>query len=262
MSEPATEPVVVTHVENGIATITVNRPKALNALNSDVLDGIRAAVEGLPESAQGILLTGAGEKAFVAGADIAQMVDFGADEAETFSRRGQQAFQALAEFNGPVVAAINGFALGGGLELAMACDILSASEKARLGLPETTLAVIPGFGGTQRLPRRVGPGVAKRLLFTGDMIRADEALRIGLVDAVVAPDDLMSEAQALLGKALSNGPVAVAESKRLVDAGLDMPLEDAIAMEAVAFGAVFATKDQKEGMRAFLDKRSPEFKGS
>ncbi len=262
MSESATEPVVVARVEDGIATITINRPHALNALNSDVLDGIRSAVEHLPAATRGILLTGAGEKAFVAGADIAQMVDFGPAEAETFSRRGQQAFQALADFPGPVVAAINGFALGGGLELAMACDILLASEKARLGLPETTLAVVPGFGGTQRLPRRVGPGMAKRLLFTGEMIKAQEALRIGLVDAVVDPDDLMDEARALLGSMLKNGPMAVSECKRLVDVGLDMPLEDAIAMEATAFGAIFGTQDQEEGMRAFLDKRKPEFKGA
>lgn len=261
MAETTTEPAVLVETADGVATLTVNRPRALNALNSDVLDAIRLAVESLPADVRGILLTGAGEKAFVAGADIAEMVDFGPEEAERFSRRGQEAFQALADWEGPVVAAINGFALGGGLELAMACDILVASETARLGLPESTLGVVPGFGGTQRLPRRVGPGVAKRLMFTGEMVDAAEALRVGLVDAVVAPDALLDAARDILRRALRNGPLAVAECKRLVDAGLEMPLDDALAMEAAAFGGVFGTEDQGEGMRAFLEKRKPAFRG-
>ncbi len=256
------EPVVVTELQDGIATITVNRPSALNALNSAVLDGIRAAVEGVVGKAGAILLTGAGGKAFVAGADIAEMVDYGPEEAEAFSRRGQEAFQTLADFPGPTVAAINGFALGGGLELAMACDILIASEEAKLGLPEATLAVVPGFGGTQRLPRRVGAGKAKQLMFTGGMIDAAEAHRIGLVDDVASPDALMATCEKLLRKALRNGPIAISHIKRLVDDGLDMPLADAISMEAAAFGEVFGTEDQTTGMRAFLQKEKPVFKGA
>ncbi len=256
------EPVVVSEVADGIATITINRPKALNALNSSVLDGIRAAVEGVVGQAQAILLTGAGDKAFVAGADIAEMVDYGSEEAEAFSRRGQEAFQTLADFPGPTVAAINGFALGGGLELALACDILVAADTAKLGLPETTLAVVPGFGGTQRLPRRVGPGKAKQLLFTGGMIDAAEALRIGLVDEVVEPDNLLPTCTKMLQKSLRNGPVAISQVKRLVDEGIEMDLSDAISMEAAAFGHVFGTQDQKEGMAAFLEKRRPTFRGA
>ncbi len=247
-------------VEGRLATITVSRPEALNALNSEVLDGIKEAVLGLDPTVHGILLTGEG-KAFVAGADIAEMVDYGPEEAEAFSLRGQQAFQALSDYHGPVVAAINGFALGGGLELALACDILVASEKAKLGLPETTLAVVPGFGGTQRLPRRIGPGRAKKLLFTGEMVNAQQAFAMGLVDDVCPPDELLDTCKAMLDKMICNGPMAVRQCKGLVDDGLDMPLPDALAMEAAAFGAIFGTSDQKEGMRAFLEKRKPSFTG-
>lgn len=247
-------------VQDGIATITINRPEALNALNSDVLAGIQEAVEGFGNDVRGVLVTGAG-KAFVAGADIAEMKDYGSEEAAAFSRRGQAAFQALQDFPGPVVAAINGFALGGGLELAMACDVLVASHKAKLGLPETTLAVVPGFGGTQRLARRVGPGMAKKLMFTGEMIGADEALRIGLVDVVADPDDLLVEAQGILKAAARNGPLAVAACKRLVNDGFNMELREAIEMEAEQFGAIFDTVDQTEGMGAFLEKRKPAFTG-
>lgn len=261
MQETA-EPAVRTRIDDdGIATITVNRPKALNALDSEVLDAIGDAAEDLRGKAKGILVTGAGDRAFVAGADIAEMVDFGPAEAEAFSRRGQRAFGRLASFPGPTVAMINGFALGGGLELALACDVLVASTSAKLGLPETTLGAVPGFGGTQRLPRRVGPGQAKRLVMTGRPVDAEEALRIGLVDLVAAPEDLEDTARGFLARAVANGPLAVAAAKRLVDEGLDLGLEDAIAMEARAFGKIFGTKDQSEGMKAFLDKRKPEFGG-
>lgn len=256
------EPVVVTDIQDGIATITVNRPEALNALNSAVLDGIRRAVEGVAGNAQAILLTGAGDKAFVAGADIAEMVDYDPDEAEAFSRRGQEAFQTLADFPGPTVAAINGFALGGGLELAMACDVLVAADNAKLGLPEATLAVVPGFGGTQRLPRRVGTGKAKQLLFTGGMVDAAEAHRIGLVDQVTAGEDLITTCTKMLSKALRNGPIAIQQIKRLVDDGMEMPLADGLSLEASAFGEVFGTEDQTTGMRAFLNKEKPAFKGA
>ncbi len=247
---------------HGVAVLTVNRPEALNALNSKVLDEIKAQAEELRGKAKAIIVTGAGPKAFVAGADIAEMADYGPVEAGAFSRRGQAAFQALADFPGPVVAALNGFALGGGLELALACDILVASEKAVLGLPEASLAVVPGFGGTQRLPRRVGAGHAKRLLMTGEKVRADEALRIGLVDKVVPPDELMTEARKIVDACLQNGPLAVQKVKRLVDRGLDMELGAAIEMEAGAFGEIFGTQDQKEGMKAFLGKRKAGYKGN
>jgi enoyl-CoA hydratase len=248
-------------IEGGIATITINRPEALNALNSETLDAIGAAAQNLLGKADAILLTGAG-KAFVAGADIAEMKDYGPVEAEAFSRRGQEAFQALADFPGPVVVAINGFALGGGLELAMCGDILVASSKAKLGLPETTLAVIPGFGGTQRLPRRVGLGVAKKLLFTGAIIGSEEALRIGLVDEIAEPDELIATCTKMLQTALKNGPIAIHKAKRLVNAGMEMDLLEAISTEASAFGRVFGTADQKEGMAAFLEKRPANFSGT
>ncbi len=255
--------VIIAEVHDGIATLTVNRPEALNALNSEVLDSIYAEVRRITvqKEARAIVVTGAGEKAFVAGADIAEMKDYGPDQAEEFSMRGQNAFHALRDFPGPVIAAINGFALGGGLELALSCDILIASEKAKLGLPETTLAVIPGFGGTQTLPRRVGPGHAKRLLFTGAMIGADEALTIGLVDHVVAPEAVMDAAMDVARATLKNGPLALAEAKRLVDDGAHMDLLEAVKLEAVAFGEIFGTADQSEGMAAFLEKRKAQFKG-
>lgn len=247
-------------VEDNIATVVIDRPEALNALNSETLDAIQQTATNLVGKAGAIVLTGAG-KAFVAGADIAEMKDYGPDEAAAFSRRGQAAFQALQDFPGPVVAAINGFALGGGLELALACDILVASEKAKLGLPETTLAVIPGFGGTQRLPRRVGPGHAKRLMFTGQMIGAAEARSIGLVDLVSDPDDLLSDAHRVAATSLRNGPLAIAACKQLINDGADLPLAKAISAEADAFGTIFKTKDRREGMDAFLAKRQAQFVG-
>lgn len=246
--------------EKGIATVTVNRPEALNALNAEVLEAIHTTVQGLRGKAHAILLTGAG-KAFVAGADIAQMANLTGDEAREFSLAGQDSFQALADFPGPVVAAINGYALGGGFELAMACDILIASDKAVVGQPEVKLGVVPGFGGSQRLPRRVGPGVAKWLLMSGDNVKADMALQLGLVDRVVPHDTLIPECRKLLETILSNGPLAVAAVKRLVDEGLGLDLPDALDLEAKEFGHAFDTADQKEGMQAFLAKRKAEFHG-
>ncbi len=243
---------------NGVATLTVNRPEALNALNAEVMDALHAAVTGLRGKAKAIILTGAG-KAFVAGADIAAMANLTADEAREFSLAGQDTFQAFAEFAGPVIAAINGYALGGGLELAMACDILVASEKAVVGQPEVKLGVVPGFGGSQRLPRRTGPGVAKWLLMTGETVKADEALRMGIVDHVVPHDTLLAACRDLASKILANGPLATAAAKRLVDEGLDLDLAAALELEADAFGDSFRTHDQKEGMAAFLTKRKPAF---
>ena len=254
--------VVLTDLDaSGIATLTINRPEALNALNAEVLDALVAAAKDLKGKAKAIVVTGAG-KAFVAGADIAQMQALGQDEAEAFARRGHLVGQAFADFPGPIIAAINGYALGGGLELAMACDILVASEKAVVGQPEVKLGVVPGFGGSQRLPRRTGPGIAKWLLMTGDSVKADEALRLGIVDKVVAPDALMAECRKIAEACLANGPLAIASVKRLVDRGLDVSLPQALDLEAKAFGESFATADQKEGMKAFLEKRQPSFKGA
>jgi enoyl-CoA hydratase len=259
---PALESAVGSAVDaHGVATLTLNRPEALNALDGDVLDALRAAVEDLNGKARAILVTGAG-KAFVAGADIAQMAALGSEEAAAFSRRGQAAFQAFADFPGPVVAAVNGYALGGGLELAMACDIIVASDKAVLGQPEVGLGVVPGFGGSQRLPRRVGPARAKWLLMTGERLKAEQALAIGLVDKVVPAEQLMAEAHKLIDACLANGPLAMSCVKRLVNDGLHLPLRQALELEADMFGDCFGTQDQKEGMQAFLEKRKPQFKGA
>lgn len=255
-------PVVTSATDvQGIAQITLNRPEQLNALNAEVLTLLRETVEGLSGRARGIIITGAGPKSFVAGADIAEMAEFDPEAAHAFSRRGQEAFQALADFPGPVVAAINGYCLGGGLELALACDVIVASEKAVLGLPEATLAVLPGFGGTQRLPRRVGTGRAKLMMLTGVQVKAEEARKMGLVDRVVAPDELMSESRAIVQAALKNGPLAVAAIKRLVNDGMEKTLPSGMEMEAHAFGDMFGTADQKEGMHAFLEKRKPRYVG-
>lgn len=245
---------------SGIATLTVNRPEALNALNPQVMDELEAAVADLAGKARAIIVTGAG-KAFVAGADIAAMKDLDGDGAARFARRGQEVAQLLADFPGPVIAAVNGYALGGGLELAMACDIILASDKAVVGQPEVKLGVVPGFGGSQRLPRRTGPGIAKFLLMTGDSVKADLALAMGVVDRVVPHDTLMAEARKLAETTLGNGPLAVKFVKALVDDGLDMPLDEALELEADTFGDCFRTADQKEGMAAFLAKRKAAFKG-
>ncbi len=246
---------------SGIATLTVNRPEALNALNAEVLSSIEAAAKDLVGKAKALIVTGAG-KAFVAGADIAAMQGLGSEEAAAFARKGHAVGHALADFPGPVIAAINGYALGGGLELAMACDILIASDKAVVGQPEVKLGVVPGFGGSQRLARRTGPGIAKFLLMSGDSVKADQALAMGIVDRVVPHDTLMAEARKLAETILANGPLAVKFAKALVDDGLDLPLDEALELEADTFGDCFATADQKEGMAAFLAKRKAAFKGA
>jgi len=246
--------------DKGIATLTINRPEALNAINADVLDAVGSTVKGLHGTAKGIIVTGAG-KAFVAGADIAAMANLSAAEATAFARRGHAAFGEFADFPGPVVAAINGYALGGGLELAMACDILIASDKASVGQPEVSLAVVPGFGGSQRLPRRVGPGIAKYLLMTGDRVKADMALQMGIVDRVVPHDTLMAECRKLVETIIAHGPLAIAAVKRLVDEGLECDLWQGLEYEAEVFGSAFRTQDQKEGMKAFLEKRKAAFTG-
>lgn len=248
--------------EDGIAVITINRPKVLNALNADTLKELEAAFEEVENDDQvrAVILTGAGEKAFVAGADIAFMSNLAPMEAVKFARIGQKVFSKIENLSKPVIAAINGFALGGGNELAMACDIRVASEKARLGQPEVQLGLIAGFGGTQRLTRLVNPGLAKEILFTADQYDAASALRMGLVNHVVPAEELMAFSKAMARRIAARGPVAVRLTKEAINMGLEMDLEKAFALESDLFGLVFTTDDRREGIGAFLEKRKPSFK--
>ena len=247
--------------QDGIAVITMNRPKALNALNQETLDELNQVADMLAKDStvQVVILTGSGDKAFVAGADIAQMQSMSAMEGRNFGKLGQAVFNKLENLPQPVIAAVNGFALGGGCELAMACDIRIASEKAKFGQPEVTLGITPGFAGTQRLPRLVGKGRAKQLLYTGDVIDAQEAYRIGLVNVVAPAEELMATAKVMAQKIQSRAAVAVQLCKAAVNEGLDTDLETGTAYEAEVFGLCFATADQKEGMAAFTEKRKAQF---
>ncbi len=249
--------------DNGIVTVTLNRPKALNALNRATLGELQQLFADLERDTEvkAIIVTGAGEKAFVAGADIAEMEQMTALEARDFARFGQQVFAAIENCSKPVIAAVNGFALGGGCELAMACDIRLASEKAKFGQPEVNLGIIPGFAGTQRLSRLIGKGRAKELIFTGDMVDAAEALRLGLANKVVAPEELLEAARNLAQKIAAKGPVAIRFGKEAINKGFDMDLDKGSAYEAELFALCFAGEDQKEGMLAFLEKRPANFKG-
>jgi len=249
--------------DHGIAQITVNRPDKLNALSGAVVVELQNAFDRVAnESAiRAAIVTGAGEKAFVAGADINELAVLSALEAREYAIRGQQAFRTLERCGKPTVAAVNGFALGGGLELAMACTVRFASENSRLGQPEVKLGIIPGYGGTQRLPRLVGRGRALELLLSGDPVGAAEAHRIGLVNAVVPQPELLTFSRAWLAKVLANGPLAVGLVMEAVDVGLDSGLDAGIRFEAAAFGVSAATEDRREGTRAFLEKRKPAFAG-
>ncbi len=249
-------------IEDGLATITFDRPEALNALNAATMDDIESAIDRADEAdAIGLILTGGG-KAFVAGADIAAMRGMSTREAERFASRGSILFRRIEQLPIPVIAAVNGFALGGGCEIAMACDFMYASEKAKFGQPEVSLGLIAGFGGTQRLLRKVGHSMAMELLMSGRVINATEALRIGLVNRVLAPDELLPAAQATIREIASKGPVAVRVTKRLVQLSGDVSLDAGLKEEAGAFGAIFATQDSVEGIGAFLEKRAPGFKGA
>lgn len=254
---------LVIDVSDGIATLVVQRPEKLNALNEQTLAELDRALRGLSEDAEvrGIIVTGAGSKAFVAGADIGELVDLSALESVRASRRGQATFRALESSAKPVVAAVNGFALGGGLELALACHIRLASEKARFGLPEVKLGIIPGYGGTVRLPRLVGKGRALEMILTGEMIDATEAHRIGLVNRVTPADELIAAAGDLVRRILANGPVAVALALEAVDTCSEISAADGFAYEAQLFGLLGGTADKQEGMKAFLEKRIPAFQG-
>jgi len=248
--------------EEGFATLTLNRPDKLNALNELLLVEVRAAILTLAQDrgVHALIVTGAG-KAFAAGADISAMIEMPPAMAKAFADAGHAVGDALESAPFPSIAAVNGFALGGGCELALACDFIYASDKAKFGQPEVNLGVIPGFGGTQRLARRVGLGRARELCYTGDIIGADEALRIGLVNAVHPLESLLPKAREVAKKIAQKGPLAVAQCKRVTGRGADLPLERASELEAQAFALLFGTSDQREGMKAFLEKRPPQFTG-
>ena len=243
-----------------VAIATVNRPRALNALNSEVLTDLDALIDAVEadETIRVLILTGSGEKAFVAGADIAEMARLSKAEAEAFGKHGNDVFRRLEQLAIPVIAAVNGYALGGGCELSMACDIRLCAETAVFGQPETGLGITPGFGGTQRLARLVGAGMAKQLIFSARNIKADEALRIGLVNAVYPPEELMPAAEKLAETIAKNAPIAVRASKKAINDGLEVPMDEAIVIEEKLFGGCFETYDQQEGMGAFLEKRRHE----
>jgi enoyl-CoA hydratase len=246
-----------------LAIVTIDRPRVLNALNAATFDDLAAAFDALAADAsiRVVLLTGVGGRAFAAGADIRELAALNPDDAKAFALRGQGVFRTIETLGKPVIACIQGFALGGGCELAMACTLRIAADDARFGQPEVKLGVIPGYGGTQRLPRLVGRGRALKLLLTGAVIDAHEALRIGLVDEVVSPDRLMTRATALAFEIIANAPLAVAEVLHAVDEGIDLPLDLALLREAARFAQLCSTADKAEGVEAFLAKRDPVWKG-
>ena len=250
-------------VKKGIATITFNRPKALNALNGALLAELSEALDGIAadEDIRVLILTGAGDKSFVAGADISELATFDALQAKEFAARGHAIIGKLQALPIAVIAAVNGFALGGGTEIAIACDFIYASENAKFGQPEINLGVIPGFGGTQRLPRLIGINMAKELIFTGKMIGAEEARRLGLVNQVVAPDTLMDEVIKTAGVIATKGKVSLRAAKQAINRGMDVDLASGCGIEIDSFSVCYASPDAKEGTSAFLEKRQPEFKG-
>ncbi len=247
--------------EGNIGILSINRPDALNALNSAVLDDLNNAIDMInsDEEVYVLILTGEG-RAFVAGADIGEMKGMNTTEARVFAEKGLSVFRKLELMEKPVIAAVNGFALGGGCELSMACDIRIASEKAKFGQPEVGLGITPGFAGTQRLSRLVGIGRAKELIFTCDIINAEEAYRIGLVNKVVSGEELMGVAIEMANKIISKGQLAVRYAKTAINRGMETDLDTGMAIEKDLFGLCFATEDQKEGMGAFLEKRTPSYK--
>lgn len=249
-------------VTDQIAVMTVNRPEALNALNREVLEELELCLDRASddENVRALILTGAG-RAFVAGADIEAQSQLDPEGGRQWGRKGSAIFRKLELLEIPTIAAVNGFALGGGCELAMACDIILASSKAKFGQPEVGLGITPGFSGTQRLPRLIGKARAMELILTGEMIKAEEALRIGLVNRIVEPDQLMETARTLAKKIMDNGPLSVKYAKAAVVRGLQMDMDSAIALENELFAMCFATEDQKEGMSAFLEKRDAKFTG-
>ncbi len=256
MSDPAN--VLVTK-EGHLATVTVNREKKLNALDGATISELRAAFEALhvDDSVGAVVFTGAGEKAFIAGADITELAEQGVIDGRANSRHGQELTLAIERCSKPVIAAIQGYALGGGLEMALACDLRFASTKAKLGLPEVSLGIIPGYGGTQRLSRLVGTGVALQMILTGDPIGAEDALRVGLVNGVFEPEALTEGVHAVAARIVSRGPHAVAFAKEAVHRGAGMGLEAGLSLEADLFGTISSTEEMREGMQAFMGKRAP-----
>ncbi|MBZ4410613.1 enoyl-CoA hydratase/isomerase family protein [Myxococcus sp. XM-1-1-1] len=247
--------------DGAVATLTIDRPKALNALNNKTLQEFEAAVRSLGVETRVLIVTGGGEKAFVAGADIAEMAALNESQAQEFAALGHRALALLESLAIPTIAAVNGFALGGGCELALACDFIYASEKAQLGLPEVGLGVIPGFGGTQRLTRVVGRARAKELIFTGARIDAAKAKEIGLVLEVLPADGLLAHCRAVAAKMLKNSPLAIGKAKRVIEQGADKDLTEANTLERQGFAELFGSHDQREGMQAFLAKRPASFTG-
>jgi enoyl-CoA hydratase len=254
---------LLVEISGGICTVCLNRPQALNALNETMIRELDHLFDELAanDSVKAVIITGSGLKSFAAGADIAQMKDLSVEGGRKWAQLGQSVFRKIENLPKPVVAAVNGFALGGGCELAMACDIRIASSQAKFAQPEVTLGITPGYGGTQRLPRLVGKGRAKELLFTGMMIDAAEAYRIGLVNQVTAPEELLAAAAAMVEKIMKCSPFAVQMCKAAVNNGVDDELDTGIVYEAEVFGLCFSTADQKEGMAAFLEKRKANFTG-
>ncbi len=249
--------------KNSIAYVTVNRPKVLNALNMATMDELRTAFHDIKNDAgvRVVILTGAGEKAFIAGADINELAAHDAVSGKEYTHRGQSVLNLIENLGKPVIACLNGFTLGGGCEIAMACTMRLASENAKIGQPEVKLGIIPGYGGTQRLPRLVGKGRAMQLVLTGEMITAQEAHRIGLVNEVTSSAELIPRAEAIAQKIIANAPLAVQYSLEAINKGLEMTLPEALYLEAVLFSVACSSEDKKEGTTAFLEKRQAAFKG-
>ncbi|MDE7322123.1 MAG: enoyl-CoA hydratase/isomerase family protein [Lachnospiraceae bacterium] len=252
---------ILYEVNGAVGKITINREKALNALNSQVLDELNETLDSVNlDEVRCLILTGAGAKSFVAGADIAEMSTLTKAEGEAFGKKGNDVFRKLETFPIPVIAAVNGFALGGGCEIAMSCDIRICSDNAVFGQPEVGLGITPGFGGTQRLARLVGAGMAKQMIYTARNIKADEALRIGLVNAVYSAEELMAQAEKMASGIAKNAPIAVRNCKKAINEGLDVDMDKAIVIEEKLFGDCFETEDQKYGMAFFLDKNKEKVK--
>ena len=254
---------ILLEVTDSIGWLKINRPDSLNALNSEVVESLEFALRNLEQdtTVKVVVITGAGEKAFVAGGDIKEMAGMAPLAARDFARKGQQMIEYIEKMHKPVIAAVNGYALGGGLELALACDFIYASDKAKFGLPEVTLGVIPGFGGTQNLPRLIGPNKARELIFSGKVITVQQAREWGLVNAVFPAEELTAKVMEIARAIARNGMLAVASAKDAVVNGLNMTKEDGLRYESALFATLFATQDQKEGMQAFIEKRKAEFKG-
>lgn len=254
---------ILCEITDGIALITVNRPESLNALNSQVLGELECTLYQVDKdsAAQVVILTGAGEKAFVAGADIKEMAAMTSFQGHQFALQGQRVMLFIEKMTKPVIAAVNGYALGGGLELALACDFIYASENAKVGFPEVTLGIIPGFGGTQNISRLIGPNRAKEMVYSGKMIPAQKALAWGIVNDVCPQEELSAKVMAVAHEIAKNGRLGVGYAKNAIANGLNMSKEDGFRYESSLFGVLFATEDQKEGMGAFVEKRKAEFKG-